>query len=199
MSTPLFQLDYFGVETSFVIAFILGISFGFTLERAGFSSAKKLAAQFYLRDMTVLKVMFTAIVTAMVGLLYLNLIDVFDFSLAYINVTYLWPQIAGGALMGVGFVIGGYCPGTSLVASAIGKIDGMVYVLGALFGILVFGEAYPLFKNFTTAGSMGEVTLADWLSISPGMAAFLVILMALGMFITAEIVEKKFQTAKERV
>jgi len=192
MPSPLYSNGIFGEQTGFIIAFIIGILFGFTLERAGFGSSRKLAAQFYFRDMTVLKVMFTAIVVAMTGLLYLNLIEVLDFSLVSLNPTYLWPQIAGGAIMGIGFVIGGYCPGTSLVASATGKIDGFVYVAGALFGMLVYGEIYPAIQKFAESGFMGERTLSDWLHLRPGMVAFLVILMALGMFYGAELLEKKF-------
>lgn len=192
MSAPFFKYGLFGFETGLVVAFIIGILFGFTLERAGFSSSRKLALQFYFRDMAVLKVMFTAIVTAMVGLLYLNLADVLDLSLVYLNPTYLWPQVAGGAVMGVGFVLGGYCPGTSLVASAIGKIDGFMYVAGALVGMFVFGETYPLFQKFAQSGSLGRVTLSDWLNLRPGVIAFAVILMALGMFYGAEWLEKRF-------
>jgi uncharacterized membrane protein YedE/YeeE len=192
MPTPLYPQEFFSEQTSFVIAFLIGILFGFTLERAGFGSSRKLAMQFYFRDMTVLKVMFTAIVTAMVGLLYLNLIDVLDFSQISLNPTYLWPQIMGGAIMGIGFVIGGYCPGTSLVASATGKLDGMIYVAGALFGMLMYGETYPLFSNFAESGYLGERTLSDWLGLRPGVVALLVILMALGMFYGAEWLEKKF-------
>lgn len=192
MPTPLYPQGFFSEQTSFVLAFIIGILFGFTLEHAGFGSSRKLAAQFYFRDMTVLKVMFTAIVTAMVGLLYLNLIDVLDFSQISLNPTYLWPQIAGGAIMGVGFVVGGYCPGTSLVASATGKLDGMIYVAGALFGMLLYGETFPLFQNFAESGNLGERTLSDWLGLRPGVVALLVIIMALGMFYGAEWLEKKF-------
>lgn len=192
MPTPLYPQEFFSEQTSFVIAFLLGILFGFTLERAGFGSARKLAAQFYFRDMTVLKVMFTAIVTAMIGLLYLNLIDVLDFSQISLNPTYLWPQILGGAIMGIGFVVGGYCPGTSLVASATGKLDGMIYVAGAMFGMLIYGETFPFFQNFAESGYLGERTLSDWLGLRPGVVAFLVILMALGMFYGAELLEKKF-------
>ncbi len=199
MSAPFYKYDFFGYETGLVVAFIIGILFGFTLERAGFSSSRKLAMQFYLRDMTVLKVMFTAIVTAMVGLLYLNLTDVLDFSRVYINPTYLGPQVVGGAIMGIGFVIGGFCPGTSLVASAIGKIDGMIYVAGALIGMFVFGEIYPFIQNFTEMGALGDATLSDWLGLSPGVVAFLVILMALGMFYGAEILEKKFGASPEKI
>lgn len=192
MPTPLYPQEFFSEQMSFVIAFLLGILFGFTLERAGFGSARKLAAQFYFRDMTVLKVMFTAIVTAMIGLLYLNLIDVLDFSQISLNPTYLWPQILGGAIMGIGFVVGGYCPGTSLVASATGKLDGMIYVAGAMFGMLIYGETFPFFQNFAESGYLGERTLSDWLGLRPGVVAFLVILMALGMFYGAELLEKKF-------
>ncbi len=193
MSTPFYQLDLFGDQTSYIYAFIIGIAFGFTLERAGFGSSKKLAMQFYFRDMTVLKVMFTAIVTTMVGILYLNLVDILDFSLIYLNPTYLWPQIVGGLIMGVGFVVGGYCPGTSLVASATGKIDGIFYVIGALFGIFIFGELYPLLQGFHNTGFMGDSLLTDWLDLSPGIVGFFVILMALGMFFGAEILENKFR------
>jgi uncharacterized membrane protein YedE/YeeE len=192
MPTPLYPQEFFSKQTSFVIAFIIGILFGFTLERTSFGSSRKLAMQFYLRDMTVLKVMFTAIVVAMAGLLYLNLIEVLDLSQVSLNPTYLWPQIMGGAIMGIGFVVGGYCPGTSLVASATGKLDGMIYVAGALFGMLVYGETYPAFQNFAESGYLGERTLSDWLNLRPGLVAFLVIAMALGMFYGAEWLEKKF-------
>jgi len=100
--------------------------------------------------------------------------------------------------MGIGFVIGGFCPGTSMVASAIGKIDGMFYAAGALLGMFIYGEVFPLFQNFTEIGRLGRFTLSDWLHLSPGVIAFLVILMALGMFFGAEIMEKKF-AAKEEI
>ena len=115
---PFYKTGFFGDEVSLVIAFVIGISFGFWLERAGFGSARKLAAQFYLYDMTVLKVMFTAIITAMTGLLFFSLFGWIDLSLVYINPTFIWPQIIGGLVLGVGFVIGGYCPGTSIVAAS---------------------------------------------------------------------------------
>lgn len=192
MPTPLYPQGLFSEQTSFLIAFLIGILFGFTLERAGFGSARKLAMQFYFRDLTVLKVMFTAIVVAMVGLLYLNWMEILDLAQVSLNPTFLWPQIVGGAIMGVGFVVGGYCPGTSLVASATGKLDGMIYVLGALSGMLVYGEAYPAFQSFAESGALGERTLSDWLHLRPGVVAFLIILMALAMFYGAEILEEKF-------
>ena len=64
MNAPFYKFGLFGDEASFILAFVIGIGFGFFLERAGFGSGRKLAAQFYLRDLSVLKVMFTAIITA---------------------------------------------------------------------------------------------------------------------------------------
>ena len=118
MSAPFFKYGLFGDETSLVVAFAIGIGFGFFLERAGFGSARKLVSQFYLNDLAVFKVMFTAIVTAMLGVTYLAWAGVLDLSLVYLVPTYWIPQVAGGLLLGVGFVVGGYCPGTSVAAAA---------------------------------------------------------------------------------
>lgn len=124
------------------VAFVIGIGFGFFLERAGFGGARKLVAQFYLNDLTVFKVMFTAIITAMVGLYYLSVLGIVDLSLVYVGTTYLMPQIVGGLVLGVGFVVGGYCPGTSCVAVATGRIDGLVTLFGIVVGISIFAETF---------------------------------------------------------
>ena len=191
---PFYKTGLFGDQVSLVIAFIIGISFGFWLERAGFGSSRKLAAQFYFTDMTVLKVMFTAIITAMTGLLFFSLFGWIDLSLVYINPTYIWPQIIGGLVLGVGFVIGGYCPGTSIVAASTGKIDGFFFIGGAMAGMFVFGEIYSWIAGFHTSGAMGTVLISDWLNVSMGLIGFGVIVMALLMFWGGEWLEKKFST-----
>lgn len=105
--TPLFKYGAFGDEAGLVVAFAIGLGFGFFLERAGFGSARKLVSQFYLNDLAVFKVMFTAIVTAMLGTTYLAWMGVLDLSLVYLTPTWLWPQVVGGLVLGVGFVVGG--------------------------------------------------------------------------------------------
>jgi len=105
---PFYKMGYFTEQTGFVIALLIGISFGFWLERAGFGYSRKLALQFYFRDMTVLKVMFTAIVVAMLGLLYFSLFGWIDMSKVYINPTFLGAQAIGGLVLGIGFAVGGY-------------------------------------------------------------------------------------------
>jgi len=111
MTGPLYILGSFSYGTSLVIAVVIGILFGFVLERAGFGDARNITNLFYFRDMRVLRVMFSALVTAMVGLIVLSWVGLFDYSvlLQYALVkTYLWPSIVGGLLFGVAFAVGGY-------------------------------------------------------------------------------------------
>lgn len=182
---PYYKFEYFGFDFSLVIAFIIGIGFGFALERGGFGNARILAGQFYFYNMRVLKVMFSAIVTAMLGLFYFAWIGWLDLSLVYIGDTYILPQIIGGLILGIGFVIGGYCPGTSFVSASTGRYDGMIFILGIFFGIFLFGEIFPWIESFYNSTNMGRVTLPDFLGISYGMVVFLVVLMAVGAFALA--------------
>jgi uncharacterized membrane protein YedE/YeeE len=175
----------------YAFAILAGFAFGFVLERAGFGSSRKLAAQFYLRDMTVLKVMFTAIITAMLGLTVLRAVGLLDFDAVYVNPTNLGPQILGGVIFGAGFVIGGYCPGTSVVAASTGKLDALVFLLGICAGVLVFAGLYPVIGGFAQSGSGERLLLSDWLRLPYGVVAILVTLMALGMFAGAEWIERR--------
>jgi hypothetical protein len=196
MSAPFFQYGLFGNDISMVVAFVIGIGFGFFLERAGFNSARKLAAQFYFTDLTVFKVMFTAIITAMVGLYYLSVIGFVDITLVYLTPTYLLPDIVGGLLLGIGFVIGGYCPGTSCVAAATGRIDGLSYILGIFAGILGFAEVFPLVSNFYISTAMGQITLPQVTGLPYGFLVFVVVLMAIGGFAGAGWIEKRMSARK---
>lgn len=189
---PLVPQEIISEGWNFLIAFIIGIGFGFVLEQAGFSSSRKLAGVFYGYDTVVLKVFFTAAVTGMLGLLYLSLFDLIDLNLVYVNPTYLWPAIVGGVIMGAGFIIGGFCPGTSVCAAAIGKMDAMVFIGGIFLGIFSFTELFPVIKNFYMSSYMGAPKLFDVLGISSGMLALFVIAAAVMMFWAAELAEKKF-------
>jgi len=190
MMTPLFKYGMFGEEFSLLVAFVLGLGFGFCLERAGFGSARKLAAQFYLYDMSVFKVMFTAIVTAMLGVTYLGWIGWLDLSLVYLVPTHLGPQLVGGLVLGVGFVIGGYCPGTSVASLATGRIDAMVYALGIFAGTFVYAEVYPAIKGFVNADAMGQVTLPEVLGLPYGVVVFAVVAIAVVGFWGATKIER---------
>ena len=190
MMTPLYKYGFFGEEFSLLVAFVLGLGFGFFLERAGFGSARKLAAQFYLYDMSVFKVMFTAIVTAMLGVTYLGWIGWLDLDLVYLVPTYLGPQIVGGLVLGVGFVVGGYCPGTSVAALATGRIDAMLYALGIFAGTFVYAEVYPAIKGFVNSDPMGQVTLPEVFGLPWGLVVFAVVMIAVVGFWGATKIER---------
>lgn len=173
--------------TAYVVAgLVLGFFFGFFLERAGFSSAKRLTDQFYFKDFSVLKVMFTAIIIAMLGIAYFSLLGWLNFGQVYVPPTFIWPQLFGGILLGAGFIVGGYCPGTSVVAAAIGKIDGLLFIVGVLIGIFGFGSTVSHFQRFFLSGSLGALTIPQWLNLNPGVVAFAVTLIALAAFWAAE-------------
>jgi len=192
MNAPFFKFGLFGDEASLVVAFLIGIGFGFFLEQAGFGSARKLTNQFYFKDLAVFRVMFTAIVTAMLGLFYLAAFGWVDSSLVFIQPTYLWPQIVGGLLLGVGFIVGGYCPGTSMVAVATGKLDALAFVAGIFAGIFAIGEAWPAIAGFANSSALGRLTLPEVFGLSPGLVVFLVVLMAVGCFWGARALERRF-------
>lgn len=182
---------------AYTFAVIAGFGFGYVLENAGFGSARKLAAQFYLKDMTVLKVMFTAIVTAMLGLVVLRAVGVLSFDDVYVNPTFMGPQVVGGLIFGAGFVVGGYCPGTAVVAAATGKIDAIAFLFGIGAGVLAFAGSYPKIEVFAKSGSGERQFLTSFLHLDYGVVAILVTLMALGMFAGAEWIEKKMAAPKK--
>jgi hypothetical protein len=199
MMAPFFKYGLFGESLSLVVAFLVGIGFGFFLERAGFGSSRKLAAQFYLTDMTVFKVMFTAIVTAMLGVYYLSVLGVLDLSLVYLTPTFLVPQIVGGLILGAGFVVGGYCPGTACVGVATGRIDALVLFVGIFAGIFGFNELYPLVSGFYNSTDLGQLTLPQVTGLPYGLLVFAVVLLALGGFAGAEWVEKRMASRQAGV
>ncbi len=177
-----FDLSAFGPIGTALTFVAVGFGFGAVLELGGFGDTRKLAGQFYLRDMTVLKVMFTGIVVAAVLVAGATAFGLLDMSRVWVNPTYLWPGILGGLVMGVGFILGGFCPGTSVVAASTLKIDGMIFLAGALVGVWLFGETVSLYEPFFNSSSMGRFTLADWLGLPVGVTLLLVVLAALAMF-----------------
>ncbi len=172
------------LETPFgwAVALLVGLAFGFWLERAGFGSSRKLAAVFYFRDFAVVQVMFTAMATAALGLVALDVAGLFDASRVYRMDTLLGPQIVGGLLFGAGFVAGGWCPGTALVGAASGKLDALAFLAATLIGSLVYAAAWPSLAPLQDVGACGVVTLPELFHLSPGIVAAIVVAVALAAF-----------------
>jgi hypothetical protein len=174
-----------------VFAVVLGMGFGFALESSGFSSSRKIIGTFFGYDFVVVKVFFTAAIVASLGLLYLSYMGLVDYSLLYIQPTFITSAIVGGIIMGIGFAMGGFCPGTSVCAAAVGRIDGLVFLGGMFIGVFLFSESFPLFENMYYSGSMGAKMINSVFGISPELFTFILILMAIGMFYGAGWVQGK--------
>ncbi|HEX2868138.1 MAG TPA: YeeE/YedE thiosulfate transporter family protein [Ignavibacteriales bacterium] len=189
--------DIIGNQLNLVVALFIGILFGAILEQAGFSTSKKLVGLFYGYDFTVLRVFFTAGVVAMIGVIAFEHFGILDMNLTYINPTFLWSAIVGGLIMGLGFVVGGFCPGTSLCAMAIGKIDAMIFVAGSLLGVFVFAEGYPMFEGLYKSANLGSPQIFTTLNVSQGLFAFLLTAIALFAFWFTSIIENRVNGIKK--
>lgn len=188
---PLIPQGVIDFGWSYVIALLIGIGFGFVLEASGFSSSRKIVGLFYGYDFTVLKVFFTATITAMLGLLFLNYFEMIDLNMIYIPPTFVGATVVGGIIMGLGFIVGGFCPGTGMCAVAIGKIDAIVYLVGLFIGIFLFSEAFPWLESFYTNNPLGKEKITEALNIDTGPFVFLFILAAVVAFNIAAFVQKR--------
>jgi uncharacterized membrane protein YedE/YeeE len=188
---PFYEYGLIGEGAGLWIALAIGIAFGWCLERSGMGSARKLAGQFYLTDMTVFKVMFSAIVTAMLGVFWLGWLGVVNVSRIYIPETFILPQLVGGIVFGIGFAIGGLCPGTSCVSAVTGRGDGLMVVLGMFAGVFITGMLFPFLETFYNSTARGQLTLPALIHLPYGVVVLGVVLMALGGFRIAELLEKR--------
>ena len=186
-----FVPDLISDQLNLVVAFVIGIAFGMILEQAGFSSSRRLTGLFYGYDFTVLRVFFTAAITAIIGVALLEHFGFLDTGLIYVNTMFLLPAIVGGIIMGVGFIIGGYCPGTSMCALSIGKLDAMTFVGGGLLGVFLYAELYPFISGFANSTDWGPIYVYDSLGISKGLFSFLLIIAAIGAFSLTSRLEKR--------
>jgi rhodanese-related sulfurtransferase len=186
---PLIPQGFVNPDLNLFFAFVIGLGFGYVLENAGFSSSRKLAGVFYGYDFVVLRVFFTAAITAMTGLLLFSYLGWVDYSLLYVNPTFLWSAIIGGVIMGFGFIMGGFCPGTSLTAAVIGKIDAMFFIGGMMLGIFFFGHFYDAFQGIYMGYNLGNIFVFDSLGMSREWFALMLIVVALAAFVITQKIE----------
>ncbi|MCF6243128.1 MAG: YeeE/YedE family protein, partial [Bacteroidales bacterium] len=188
---PLYPLGIINENVNLLIAFFIGIVFGAMLEAAGFTNTRKLAGVFYGYDFVVLQVFFTAAITAAIGLLFFEYFGWIDLSDIWVNRFYTGSAILGGALMGIGFVIGGFCPGTSACASAIGKIDAMLFLGGFIVGVILFDAFYPLYSGFYKAGNQGPVKIYESLGMNREVFLLLFVIVAIASFVVTGYIQQK--------
>ena len=197
MIFPLAKTGAISAATNLWLAIPIGFIFGFALFHAGFTDSRRIAWAFYFKSVRVPVVMFTAIVTGMLGLWGLSLVGMLDISEVYMLPTFLTPMAIGGLLFGIGMVVGGYCPGTAAAALATGKIDGVVFIVGFLVGSLVFGEYFPVWGDFYNSDYMGAFRLDQWLDVSLGVTVLGVVVVAVAGIATLSFAQRKFWSAHE--
>ncbi len=146
-------------SAALVAAVLLGAVFGVLLHRGGVASYDVIVNQFRLRDFTVLKIMFTAIIVGGLGVLALHGAGLANY---HIKATNLLGVVLGAALFGVGMVLYGYCPGTALAAAASGSLHALVGVAGLLVGGVLYAFSFPwIAKTILPVGALGKVRLPD--------------------------------------
>jgi uncharacterized membrane protein YedE/YeeE len=190
MIAPFSEFGLLGEKGVLVAGLVVGVAFGVCLERAGLGSAKKLMGQFNLTDLAVIKVMFSAIVTAMLGLFWLSRLGLLDLRRVYLPDTFLLPQLVGGALFGLGLAVAGLCPGTACVAAATGRGDGVAVLAGMLLGVLATGSLVPAIAGFYLATSRGGLTVPSLLGVQDGVIVLAVVAVALVVFLVGARAER---------
>ncbi len=191
MINTFFGNDTLSTAAALLAALAIGLSFGFALERAGFGSARRLAGIFYFRDMAVLKVMFTAVIVAMIGLLYARGLGWIGDEQLFFMPSIYGAQILGGLLLGVGFVIGSWCPGTAAVGLASGRWDAAVFLGGASLGSILFNEMFGMLKGLYNWGDSGVQFAWQAFGLPEPAFAMLFVLVAIGCFWGAEYIERR--------
>jgi uncharacterized membrane protein YedE/YeeE len=187
MSAPLVLSD----TVNLAMAVVIGLFFGFFLERAGMGNPHRLTGVFYRTDFAVPKMMFSAILVAATGLCLLSDLKVLDMSRVWIIPTFLWPQIVGGALFGLGYLVSGYCPGTAAVGLASGRLDALVTMAGIGSGTLLFSTVYPALEGFYKTSDMGTITLPELLQVNHWALLAVVYVFAGIMFYVMERHERR--------
>lgn len=190
MNAPFAETGALGPLAILLTAPLIGFAFGWFLERGGLGNARKLAGQFYLTDLTVFKVLFSALLTAMLGAYWLDAFGLLDLQLVYLPETFVLPQAVGGVLFGAGFLVGGLCPGTSCVAAAAGRLDGLGVIAGMLLGVLAFNLSFDWVAGFYESTPLGAVTWTDLLGVSRGVGVAIVTAFALAGFGLAARIER---------
>lgn len=193
MIENLYSLDLLQSFPGLAIALLIGFLFGFFLEIAGFGSSRKLTDIFYFRDMSVLKVMFSAVLVALIGYQYLSISGLADPHQIYCLETYLGAQAIGGLLFGFGFVIGGWCPGTALVGLASMKWDALVFLIGGVVGSILFNETYTTILPLYESGFRGVSVVPDLIPIKTSLFILFMSIGGVGLFAFSTWIEEKKQ------
>lgn len=158
---PLYRNGFLSSEANLFFALIMGITFGFVLERTGFTRSKLISGTFYFTSLAVPKIMGTTVITAATWFIIFSWLGWIDISQLYTPATYIWPYVIGGLMFGAGMVMAGYCPGTAVAGVGTGKTDALVFLVGVVAGMFLYFVIYPFISDFANSSNMGVLKLQD--------------------------------------
>ena len=169
-----------------VIGFLIGIVFGFLLQKGGVTHYDVIIGQLLLTDFTVLKIMLSAVVVGMIGI---HLLRSAGMARLHPKPGSLGSSLVGGLIFGAGFGILGYCPGTMAGAVGEGSLDALFGgIVGMLIGTGLFAEFYPtLEKRILNVGYFGELTFPELLKVNPWWVVFPMAAGISALFVILEI------------
>lgn len=151
-----------------VLGLLMGMVFGFLLQKGGATDYDVIIGQLLLSDFTVVKIMISAVITGMLGVHLLRSLGMVRF---HPKPGSFGTSVIGGLIFGVGFATLGYCPGTVAGAVGQGYLDALFGgVIGIIIGAGIFAAVYPRLESpLLQKGNFGEITLPKLLRINPWM------------------------------
>ena len=174
-----------------VTAIPVGVAFGVILERAGLGDPRVIAGQLLGRDFTVVRVMFGAIVTAMLGVVWAGSAGWIDPSSIAMPPTDLPAQALGAVIFGGGFALAALCPGTACVAAASGRRDGLAAVGGMFVGTALTPVAWPVVREAVADVPREGATLAVDTGLPVGVVVVVLTIAAVLAMIVGRLMERR--------
>ena len=167
------------VATGVISGLLMGVIFGFALEKSRVFEPGVIVGQMQLRNFIMLKVFLAAVATGALVLAFLN-----GFGLVKLQPkpTLYAADIVGGLILGAGISLAGACPGTTLAQIGVGYRDAIFTLVGGLFGAVAFTYAEPWLSK-TLIGTGPKLIFTDlagipyWQGALALAAAIIVILV----------------------
>lgn len=191
MIAPLYSFGLIADSGIAAILLILGFCLGYLLESAGLADAKNVATTLFGRDLRMLEVIFSAMLTTLILTLLAFYFGMLDMALIPPSSLFLGTQIVGGLILGVGLVLGGYLPGTEIIAAVTRKYDAWVFIAGSFAGMILYAEFYSAISGLSQSWQFGAVTLGELFNLSSGVAALIAILGTIVLYIAIKIATGK--------